>query len=94
MARSYKKMYELKIDEQNSLLHLQGQYHMFAVAATQDKKNKYPKEPLIITEKQAAKRRAIDETLGAKAKFAELAAAFNKRNKNKNNAIETDINVL
>ena len=78
MAPIYKKYYELKIEEHNQFLHLAGQYNMLAYAATQDKKNKYPKQPFPITPSEAKRRKEAEQN-NAPDMFKRMAEEMNKR---------------
>jgi len=68
-AAEYRKAYEIKMEEENSFLHLTGQYNLEAFAVVMsDKKNKhkYPKRPYAITKKEAMRRKKHEEALKAK----------------------------
>ena len=78
MVRAYRKAHELKRRQQNDALWMQGRYVLDALLATvgnmfADKsatKNEYPAEPYPVTaeqvaEKEAAKRREMEERMKA-----------------------------
>ena len=75
----YRRADILRQKRSNNDAWLQGVYFMYAVAATLDKKSKYPKVPFDIDENMPAKSGMTIKQERAKAAFAAFAKQFNEK---------------
>ena len=79
LAISYRQADILRQKRSNNDAWLQGVYFMYAVAATLDKKSKYPKAPFEIADNMPSKSGMTLKQERAKAAFAAFAKQFNAK---------------